>query len=139
MKIFLEIFRKKNYLDESRTFLTVTPAVLQSRPSVDDLPVHPTLLVWNFFLFYPFSQNFSFQNSLNSKNKKLFVCHQETFLVLKNFKNSKFLRTEIFKTLVFHQTSNFFLDVFFIFNSKRRNLRIERFDWLMAMTNRLCN
>ena len=136
MKICLEIFRKKkNYLDESRTFLTVTPAVLQSRPSVDDLPVHPTLLVWNFFLFYPFSQNFSFQNSLNSKNKKLFVCHQETFFCVEK----KFLRTEIFKTLVFHQTSNFFLDVFFIFNSKRRNLRIERFDWLMAMTNRLCN
>ena len=111
MKIFLEIFRKKNYLDESRTFLTVTPAVLQSRPSVDDLPVHPTLLVWNFFLFYPFSQNFSFQNSLNSKNKKLFVCHQETFFVAKKiFYEPKFLRLWFFTRLqIFFWTFFLFL------------------------------
>ena len=119
--------------------LTVTRRPTPVRPRVlSYLLTQPvTLFVSNLFLFYPFSQNFSFQNSLNSKNKKLFVCHQETFFF------EKILRTEIFKTsnFGFSPDFKFFLDLkfFFIFNSKRRNLRIERFDWLMAMTNRLCN
>ena len=71
--------------------LTVTRRPTPVRPRVLayllTLPV--TLFVSNLFLFYPFSQNFSFQNSLNSKNKKLFVCHQETFFS-KNFTNRNF-------------------------------------------------
>ena len=92
------------YLDESRIFLTYCNPPSHARPPrvltyLLTLPV--TLFVSNLFLFYPFSQNFSFQNSLNSKNKKLFVCHQETFFF------EKILRTEIFKTSNFGFSPDF--------------------------------
>ena len=89
-----------------------------SSPSVDDdlptyLSIQPvTLLLSNFFLFYPFSQNFSFQKILLIlKIKNYLFGHQETFFFEK-FYEPKFFKTSNFgfsPDFKFFWTWSFFL------------------------------
>ena len=104
-KIFQEIFRKKLISMDLELFsLTVTRRPI-SRPSVRWPTCWPnprvTLFVSNLFLFYPFSQNFSFQKIL------LILKIKNYLFAIKKLFFRKILRTEIFKTSNFGFSPDF--------------------------------